>query len=143
MDDVAARIIGLKTTEVPTIIKSKERGLLEEEIHIVGASLSEVLVKDFYKPTRQFEFNFYNLFLPKFLRKGLERYIKPRPVFKTKHCISCGACTRSCPPGAITMVEGKPELKLDKCIRCFCCHELCNYEAIKIKKPWFLKGLLH
>jgi ferredoxin len=143
LDDVAARIIGLKPTEVPTIIKSRERGLLGDEICIAGPPIEEVLVKDFKKPTRQYEFNFYNILLPKFLRKRLERFIKPRPVFKTKQCKSCGACLRSCPPGAIKMENGKPVVKLDQCIRCFCCHELCNYEAIKIKKPWFLKLLLH
>lgn len=143
IDVIASGIIGLKPTEVPTIIKSKERGFLEEEIITVGAELKDIQVKDFKKPTRQFEFNFYSILLPKFVRRRIEGYIKPKPAFDLKQCKGCEACAKSCPPHAIEMVEGKPVLKLEKCIRCFCCHELCTYEAIKVKKPLFLKWLLH
>ncbi|MBH1940794.1 DUF362 domain-containing protein [Mobilitalea sibirica] len=142
IDFYASQIIGLKPKDVQTIIKSKERGFLNEAIELKGASLPEIMVKDFKKPTRQLEFNYYNNLLPKFIRKRLDKYIKPRPVFNYDKCVSCNACKKSCPPDAITMVDGKPVLKLDKCIRCFCCHELCNYDAIKVKKPWFLKLLL-
>ena len=142
LDDVAVRIIGLKPTEVPTVVKSKSRGLLDEKIVLAGCDIKQVAVKDYKKPTRQFEFNYYSNILPKFIRKRLDRFIKPKPVFDLQKCISCGMCCKSCPPKAIDMTSGKPVLHLSACIRCFCCHELCNYDAIKIKKPWFLKLLL-
>lgn len=143
LDHVAARIIGLKPTDVPTIIKSKERGFLEDKIELHGAEIEDVLVKNYKKPTRQVAFNIYGIIIPKFLRKRLDRYIKPKPVFILKDCKSCGACAKSCPPKAVTMVDGKPVLELNRCIRCFCCHELCAYEAIKVKRPWFIKIFLH
>jgi uncharacterized protein (DUF362 family)/Pyruvate/2-oxoacid:ferredoxin oxidoreductase delta subunit len=142
LDSVAAGIIGLKPAEVPTICKSNERGLLTEEITLVGHTIEEVMVKDYKKPTRQLAFNLYSLVLPKFVQKRMDGYIRPKPAFKLDQCKSCGACARSCPPGALEMVEGKPVLNLNKCIRCFCCHELCTYEAIEVKKPWFLKVLV-
>ncbi|WFR55122.1 DUF362 domain-containing protein [Anaerocolumna sp. AGMB13025] len=143
LDSVAARIIGLKPTEVPTICKSTERGLLAEEIVLAGHTIEEVMVKDYKKPTRQLSFSFYSLILPKFVKKRVDGYIRPKPAFKLDQCKSCGACARSCPPEALTMVEGKPVLDLNKCIRCFCCHELCTYEAVEVIKPWFLKLLVH
>jgi formate hydrogenlyase subunit 6/NADH:ubiquinone oxidoreductase subunit I len=40
------------------------------------------------------------------------------------------------------MKDGKPEVDIDRCIRCFCCHELCVYNAVEIKRPWWLKLIL-
>jgi uncharacterized protein (DUF362 family)/Pyruvate/2-oxoacid:ferredoxin oxidoreductase delta subunit len=145
LDIIAANAIGLKIDQVPTIIASIDRNLCSKDISnivILGEKLEDVIVSDFKKPTTQLSFNFYNLLLPKFVSKRINKFLKPNPKFNLSICKSCGMCVKSCPPGAITMKEGKPFVDYSKCIRCFCCHELCNYDAVKIKRPWFLKLIL-
>lgn len=145
LDVVAASIIGLEPHQVPTIRKSKERGLTTgsiKDIEISGEVLDNVRVTDFKKPTKKVAFNLYNVLLPKFITKRIDTLIKPTPRINFEKCKGCGVCKKSCPPKAITIKEGKPYIDFKKCIRCFCCHELCNIEAIDIKRPWFLKLLL-
>lgn len=145
LDVAAANIIGLGSEQVPTIRKSAERGLCTynvNDIEIIGEGIESVRVPDFKKPTIKVEFNFYNILLPKFVTKWLNGIIKPNPRFKYDTCKSCGMCAKACPPKAIHMKEGKPVVDMNKCIRCFCCHELCNYNAVDIKRPWFIKLVL-
>jgi Pyruvate/2-oxoacid:ferredoxin oxidoreductase delta subunit len=145
LDVVASGIVGLKPDQVPTIRASVERGLCSgtlSSINMLGESFSEVIVDDFKKPTTQLSFNFYSLLLPKFISKRISIFLKPKPKFNYSICKGCEMCAKSCPPKAITMIDGKPHVDYSKCIRCFCCHELCNYNAVAIKRPWFLKLLL-
>jgi uncharacterized protein (DUF362 family) len=145
LDVAASHIIGLKPEQVPTIRKSVERGLCRDnirELEILGEDIGKVRVPDFKKPTVKVAFNFYNILLPKFISRWLNRVIKPNPCFKYDICKGCGVCAKSCPPKAIDMVDGKPVVRLNQCIRCFCCHELCNFNAVDIKRPWFLRLLL-
>lgn len=145
LDVVASSIIGLKPKEVPTVIKSVERGLCSgnpADINVLGETMDDVRIGDFRIPTRKLSFNFYNLLMPRFISKRLNRAMKARPRFDHKACKGCGVCARSCPPGVIKMVNGKPEFDIDRCIRCFCCHELCDYNAVEVKRPWFFKLLL-
>lgn len=145
LDAVASDIIGLGALQVPTVRKSIDRGLYSGEmdkIEILGESIDDIKVTDFRKPTVKVAFNFYSLLIPKPLLKRINRFIKPTPRFNKAKCKGCGMCAKSCPPGAIAMKGGKPEVQLDRCIRCFCCHELCNFDAVRIKRPWFLRLLL-
>lgn len=145
LDVVASHIIGLEPEQVPTIVKSIQRGLCSgklNEIKVLGENIHEVVATDFAKPTLKLSFNFYNLLLPKCISRWLNRNMKAKPVFNHSFCKGCGICAKSCPPQAIKMIGGKPEVDLNRCISCFCCHELCNYDAIRIKRPWFLKKLL-
>lgn len=146
LDVVASKLIGLEPKEVPTIRKSKARGLCSgspEDINILGEEIKNVSIGDFRIPTRKLSFNFYNLLMPRFISKRLNRVMKAKPRFDSKACKGCGVCARSCPPSAIKMEDGRPVLDLNKCIRCFCCHELCNYDAVEVKRPWLIKILLH
>jgi uncharacterized protein (DUF362 family)/Pyruvate/2-oxoacid:ferredoxin oxidoreductase delta subunit len=145
LDLAAADAIGLKAAQVPTIRKSMERGLCprESELIVLGEKLDDVRVADFKKPTVKVAFNLYALFIPKFLKKRVDRFLKPKPKFDHAKCVSCGQCAAACPPKAIEMVGGKPKVDLRVCIRCFCCHELCPHGAVDISRPWFIKILLH
>ncbi|MDP4094592.1 MAG: DUF362 domain-containing protein, partial [Bacillota bacterium] len=137
LDVVASNIIGFESSQVPTIERSVERGLVSgklEDINVVGEKLEDVRVKDYKKPTLKVALNFYSNILPRFVSKWINRIIKPKPRFKYDICKRCGVCARSCPAVAIDMKNGRPQVNLNKCIRCFCCHELCNYEAIAIKR---------
>ena len=145
LDVIAAKVIGLEPKEIPTVKKSMERGLCSgslQDINLLGEQIESVYVSDFKIPTRKLSFNFYNLLLPKFISKRLNRFMKAKPRFNHKTCKSCGVCAKSCPPKAISMEGGKPIVDLDQCISCFCCHELCDYNAVEIKRPWLIRIIL-
>lgn len=46
-------------------------------------------------------------------------------------CISCGACSATCPVDAISEGEGKFVIDADTCIDCGACEGGCPVEAIK------------
>ena len=45
-------------------------------------------------------------------------------------CISCGACSETCPIGAISEGENHYEVDADACIDCGACSEACPIGAI-------------
>ncbi len=48
-------------------------------------------------------------------------------------CLGCGACTATCPMGAIQLGEdGKAEVNEDVCIDCGACAAGCPAEAIEL-----------
>jgi uncharacterized protein (DUF362 family) len=145
LDVVASGIIGLRPMQVPTIRKSIERGLCGEntgQIEVVGRQPEDVAVYDFKKPTLKVAFNFYSILIPRFILRRINRFIKPTPHFNSHRCKGCGMCAKGCPPKAVTMKDGKPCLDYNLCIRCFCCHELCQYDAVEIRRPWFIRMVL-
>jgi ferredoxin len=142
LDVVGAYAMGIKPHDVPTIQRCMERGLTTgniKDIQIVGDSIDAF--KKTYKVPDIRTIRFANK-VPKFVEQFLNKNVLPRPVFSQEICIGCSSCKKSCPPGAITMVDGKPRVDLDKCIRCFCCQELCPQKAVEIKRPWILRRIL-
>lgn len=49
-------------------------------------------------------------------------------------CTGCGICVRTCPFGAIQIVEGKAKIG-DACTLCTVCVRSCPYDAITIERP--------
>ena len=145
LDTVAAHLIGLDPHRVPTIVRAEQRGLCSADlsrIRVLGERPADVSVLDFEKPTVKVAFNYYSLFLPRWLKKRLDKVIKPRPRFDHDACVGCGMCAQGCPPRTIEMKDGKPEVDLSRCIRCFCCSELCAHGAVTIFRPWFIRMVL-
>lgn len=141
LDVAGAYLMGIKPLDVPTVQRCRERGLISgemEDVEISGDDISKFVKR--YKVPDIRTINFDRV--PRFVGKFLSRNVLPRPVFSSEICIGCESCKRSCPPGAITMVNGKPSVDLSKCIRCFCCQELCPHKAVEIRRPWIMKGLL-
>lgn len=141
-DVVGAYIMGIRPPDVPTIKRCRERNLTDGDINkiqIVGGDVEKLRV--LYKTPSATTINFSGK-LPKKLEIFLNRHVLPRPVFSQEVCIGCGNCKRSCPPGAISMVDGKPRVNLEKCIRCFCCQELCPQKAVEVKRTWILRKFI-
>ena len=50
-------------------------------------------------------------------------------------CIACGKCERTCPNGAIHLVNNVPIIDYSKCINCGKCLEACPRHCIKYVNP--------
>lgn len=138
LDVAAVNIMGINPAIVPTIAAAEARGLMSsavQKIEFSGMKPEEIDVEPFKLP-KSINVNFVGGRVPKVLERYVTNSFRPKPVFDHSRCVGCGDCKRSCPPDAITMVEGKPAVDLEKCIRCFCCHELCPIKAVDIKKHW-------
>jgi ferredoxin len=142
LDAVASEVIGLPQDKVPFLRRAAERGLWSgtvSDVEIAGEPVDAVRVPDFSKPAVRVAFNMYSHVIPKPILRHVNRHIKPRPVFRHDRCRGCRACAESCPAKAIEMRDRRPYVELRKCIRCYCCDELCNYDAVGIRRPWFIR----
>ncbi|KPU45269.1 NADH-quinone oxidoreductase subunit I [Oxobacter pfennigii] len=141
-DVSGAYLIGVNPLDVPTIQRCRERNIVSgniKDIEVIGVNLDDMRKR--YKVPDIRTVNFSGK-IPKPLERLMSRHVLPRPVFSQEVCIGCSNCKQSCPPGAITMENGRPRVDLYKCIRCFCCQELCPHKAIEIKRPWILRKLV-
>lgn len=139
LDLAAVRLMGIRPEErVPSIKAALEDKIIaKEELEIKGDEIFPF--GDVEIPKIEKENNLIDSKLPDFLSEILEKFLRPKPLFKKDKCVGCRTCAENCPPEAIKMVDNFPEVDLDKCIRCFCCQELCSYDAVEIKYPLLAK----
>lgn len=135
LDMVAARIIGLRPSEVPTLAAAQRRGLAPESldgIQVVGP-LSELCLSDFKNVAvrRSLRFSGNGRWYSRAFSAVAGKLLSSRPILR-KGCISCRKCHDICPAKAIEMRNGKPMINRDKCIRCFCCQEFCPVGAMQV-----------
>ena len=137
LDLMAASLIGLSPTDVPTLQVALRRGLIPEtagELRISG-DYRAFAAPDFQKVAKNSSIRFYqNSSSPAARALGAvaERILKSRPQVKKKECIGCGKCGQLCPAKAITMRGGLPHINRKTCICCFCCQEFCPKGAMKV-----------
>lgn len=79
------------------------------------------------------------------IKRGAMAFVSPmiRPIYEkgdlskkfyaTDKCTSCGLCSKNCPCGAISLVDGKPVWN-DKCSQCVRCIHSCPSRAIEYGK---------
>ncbi|MFP4020025.1 MAG: DUF362 domain-containing protein [Halanaerobium sp.] len=139
LDLAAVRLMGISPEEKVPSIKAalKDQIIKKDNLELRGDQI-EVL-ENVEIPKIEKENNLLDSRMPDFLSDILEKFLRPKPVFKENKCVGCKTCAENCPPDAITMVDNFPEVDLDECIRCFCCQELCPYDAVEIKYPLLAK----
>lgn len=139
LDLAAVRLMGISPVErVPSIKAALNDNLLDKSrLKIKGDQI--VSLSDVDIPRIEKENNLLDAKLPQFLADILEKFLRPKPLFKKDKCIGCGRCAENCPPGVIKLENNFPQVDLEGCIRCFCCQELCPYNAVEIKYPFLAK----
>ena len=135
LDLVCAHIIGLRTTDVPTLEVAVDAGMIPSDIRelsIVG-NPDEFVITDYKNihVRRSLQFEGGGKFAAMFVRSAL----RASPVPKKKACIGCKKCAEICPAKAIVMKNGLPVIDKKKCITCFCCQEFCPKGAMKVHRP--------
>jgi len=139
LDLAAVKILGIDPAEkVPSIKAALEDKIIQKkDLKIVGDKI--IALENVEIPKIEKENNLLDSRMPQFLADILEKFLRPKAVFKKDKCVGCKTCAENCPPDAIIMVDNFPKVNLDECIRCFCCQELCSYDAVEIKYPMLAK----
>ncbi len=135
LDMVAAKIIGLRPSEVPTLAAAQRRGLLPDSLDgvcVVGP-LAELCLSDFKNVAvrRSLRFSGSGRWYNRVFSALASKALSSRPILR-KGCVSCKKCYEICPARAIEMKGGKPVINRGKCIRCFCCQEFCPVGAMQV-----------
>jgi len=141
LDAIAAEIIGLNPSHVPTTRIASEAGLgigWPEAISVVGERLADVKMTDYrLTSNRKLEL------MPKFIWKLLGPYIWVRPAISEEICTHCYTCVNSCPTGALQKgIRKIPVFDYDLCINCWCCHELCPEKSVYVDQSWLAKKFI-
>ena len=137
-DLTALKIIGVDPVRGPIFRNAISRGLCPADTsgidYMGGLRPEQSMVKGFRVNYNE---QFANLhFLKGLGGRWFSAMLRPRPVFHTKKCRSCGECERCCPAKVITVTKERgASVKLEGCIRCYCCQELCPFQAVTIRKP--------
>lgn len=140
IDLIAAEIAGIPKKLLFVERQAERMGLPGADrgrITMVGLSLDEFRVAPFLlPPLADVQFG-----VPGFLRERLRHHLTTRPVPIPEKCRLCGICRDACPPGAMTIRDGRLLIDYRRCIRCFCCRELCPDGALTVREGAVLKCL--
>lgn len=145
-DALAARLIGVEPSGVPTLEAAKRRGLCDNDIEKLAlyGDPDTLAVPDFKKVPRR-SLAFMKDTKLAFVGKAVENILTPKPMPVKKKCVACKKCMSLCPAKAITMVTkgGRtfPSIDRKKCIRCFCCQEFCPKAAMIVHRSAIVKVL--
>ncbi len=142
-DPVAVDVVAAECVGIPAKLLHVERaaerlklpGAERSRIETVGATVEEARISDFRLP----HISDVQFGLPLFLKNRLRHYLTSRPCAVAEKCRLCGICADACPPGAISIRDGRLIFDYHSCIRCFCCRELCPDGALDVREGTLLK----
>lgn len=139
-DLACAKIMGLKTENVPTMTAAYRRGLapvsLEETC--VDGDISPFCMDDFENIISHRGLDFSGdgkSRLQRLTGRFITSALASVPVVNKKDCVGCAVCANTCPAKAIEMRNKLPAIDRKKCIRCFCCQEFCPKGAMVVHRP--------
>lgn len=66
----------------------------------------------------------------------------PRPFHHTDSCNGCGICSRTCPMGNVSIVNGQPQWG-ERCAMCLGCYHHCPKHSVAYGKITVHKGQYH
>ena len=147
LDLVAAKIIGITPSDVPTLAAAQRRGMIPEsvsDITLIG-SMSEFVLSDFELVVERHSLEFSSTSknpIKRFFGKIAAAILRTKPKLKKDLCVGCGVCANICPAKAMTIKNKKVVIDRKKCIRCFCCQEFCPKSAMKVKRT-FIAEIFH
>lgn len=145
MDILVSMIMGIDLEGFPLQKTAKSRGFHSAEIgkiDILGASIDELIIKDFKKPkTRNLDRITENRFFSTYFLPFMRNSLNPRPVPDPKKCNLCETCIKVCPEQCITLVNSKIRVDYNNCIRCYCCSEMCPQGAMALKDSFMSRQL--
>jgi len=134
LDAIACQIIGAAPDRLALFRAAKRRGWWPVEISVEGAAVEEVAVPNFRLPaSKQAATGSGGRGVISRLRT---QALVPLPVPQRERCTACRTCVRTCPRGAIEIVDKLAVVDYERCIRCYCCHEMCPEAAIDLKFTW-------
>lgn len=135
LDLLCAATIGLKRTDVPTLVAAYERDLIPsaaEDLEVAG-EWKKYITPDFKRIEAQSSLLFrgHEGIFGNIWGTIIQKAICPRPKVHPDVCIGCGKCRDVCPAKAIEMTDRRPKIDRAKCIHCFCCQEFCLKGAME------------
>ena len=147
LDVLAATIIGLTPSEVPTIAAAIRRNLAPE-------TADALAIAGDWKPFLQTDFelirnrnshlfvNSHSIF-GKVEQGVMNLCLESRPKVRKNACIGCGKCRDICPAHTISIKNKKAVIDRRNCIKCFCCQEFCPVGAMRVHRSPVAKILTH
>ena len=145
LDLVAAKIIGLDISTVPTLEAAYRRGLAPDSADKVNVSAGygDFISADFKNLPHHESLEFSADGKGGFTAGVLKALLRSKPVVKKAECVGCGVCMRVCPASAIVIKDKKAVIDRTKCIRCFCCQEFCPKGAMKVGRTLVARAVTH
>ncbi|MDI6700938.1 MAG: DUF362 domain-containing protein [bacterium] len=135
LDDFIASLLGFKTSDIPFLKMAIRNGFYDGRYEVLGS---------FHKlEMRMPDRNKFSLSLNFAKQKFVKHFTSNFPKVITEKCTRCYRCYKSCPAGAINLVDGYPHIRERLCITCYCCVEVCQFKSIRVKKStlekWYEK----